>query len=233
MPTKDSTLLVIGSGPGIGRSVAVHFAKNHISHIALISRDSTRLATDAEEVRSVNSSVDIKTYAIDVADLPSLRSTLSSLNGFGTLECVFYNAARVRLSPLLEDPVEELDYDWKITNLALYETAKWAIPKLQSLAKSDTNATPSLIVTSSLLDRYPIPALYSLSMTKTAQRNLVTSLDKQFGRDGVHCALVSVGGRVDDGFQTVNRKVIAERVYALSQQKRGEWVFDQEVMEGI
>jgi hypothetical protein len=53
---------------------------------------------------------------------------------------------------------------------------------------------PSFLVTSSFLWEDPIPMLFSLSMVKASQRNLVQSLQKM--NSGVHIALLNVAGPV-------------------------------------
>jgi len=139
------------------------------------------------------------------------------------------------MAPFFEDTTDEIAYDFAITNLALYEVAKWAMPKLISLAESadDQEARPSLIVTNSLLPQYPIPALFSLSLTKAAQRNLVQSLGMEYAGKGINVALVSIGGRVDEAMNTLNPKTIAERIWAIYRRQRGDFRWDTEIMEGI
>lgn len=42
----------------------------------------------------------------------------------------------------------------------------------------------------------PWPTFFSLSLAKTAQRNLVDSLHRVYNNQGIHIGLVLVGGRV-------------------------------------
>jgi hypothetical protein len=51
-------------------------------------------------------------------------------------------------------------------------------------------------VTSSALPQYPIPQLFALSLVKAAQRNLVQSLQLQYGSEGVHIGVINVAGQV-------------------------------------
>jgi glutamate-1-semialdehyde aminotransferase len=87
--------------------------------------------------------------------------------------------------------------------------AKWAIPRLQALAKSSSLAKPSLLVTSGLLHLEPISDLFSLSLVKTAQRNLVQSLHKVYNSQGIHVGLVLVGGMVSTEAKVLNPTNIA------------------------
>jgi hypothetical protein len=76
--------------------------------------------------------------------------------------------------------------------MALYTTAQWALPLLSALKPTDK---PSILVTSSLLTQVPIPLVFSLSLVKAAQRNLVQSL--AMTNPDVHIALLNVGGQVN------------------------------------
>ena len=232
---NENYLLIVGSGPGIGLAVGRLFAQKQFNRVAIISRDSQRLEKDKQSIISAaeGKSLEVRTHSLDVAELPALRTTLDELKDFGTPECIFFNAARVRPSPLLQADTKEIEYDFQITNLALYEVAKWAMPALTSLAKSTPDARPSIIVTSSMLHIYPIPDMFSLSMTKAAQRTLVRCLSDRYAPQGVHCALISVGGVVDDKNDTVSAKTIAESIWAVYRQERGSFTFDVEVLEGI
>jgi len=121
MPAK--TLVVIGSGPGIGVSVASSFAVRNFTHIALISRDATRLEQDEDRVLTAVQErgypAQVKTWAVDICDSKALKQALEEIQDFGTLECVFFNAARVGGKPLLEEDVEDIERDFRVGSLPL------------------------------------------------------------------------------------------------------------------
>ncbi|KAK8207912.1 hypothetical protein M8818_004165 [Zalaria obscura] len=228
------TLVVLGSGPGIGVSTACAFSVRGFTHIALVSRNAERLKQDWDAVLTAIQErgypAQVKTWVCDLCDLDALRKTLKEIENFGTLECVFYNAARVAGKPLLEEKVEQVEQDFKTANLALYETACWAIPLLQK-SSSDSSRSPSIIVTSTdQLYKQPIPDLFSLSMTKAAQRNLVQSLHATYGKE-IHIALLSVGGIVSPEKKTLSPENIADEAWALYKQPKSQWQFEVEVVE--
>ena len=116
MPGK--TLLVLGSGPGIGVSVASTFAVRGFTHIALVSRDKDRLKQDQNQVLDAiqerGYSSQVKLWPCDIADLDALKSTLKEIESFGTLECVLFNAARVAGKPPLEESLESIEQDFRV-----------------------------------------------------------------------------------------------------------------------
>ncbi|KAI0432241.1 hypothetical protein F5Y09DRAFT_339899 [Xylaria sp. FL1042] len=163
--TTDRHLVLVGVGPGIGRSVACLFASKRYNNITLISRRAEQLKIEQAEVEVAARPrpVKVRTYAVDVADSGALSDALvDAETAFGKPECVYFNAARVIPSQLLNHDVKEIEYDFRLTVSALYVTAQWAMPSLQDLAKVDTSAQPALVVTGGVLHVEPDPKLFAL-----------------------------------------------------------------------
>lgn len=110
------TLIVLGIGPGIGRSVTSLFAAKRYHHVALIARRAAQLEVEKKALQeAVGTNVTIKTYVADVVDTDALTRALDDADAtLGKPECVFYNAARVLPSQLLSHDVKEIDYDFKV-----------------------------------------------------------------------------------------------------------------------
>jgi len=119
--TATPTLYVIGSGPGIGRAVAQQFSAERYARVALFARNPESLAADKEAVASSSSTgssglkPQVCTYAVDVTDSAALAKVFDQAeHDLGKPECVFYNAARVLPSKLLEHDVNDIEYDFKV-----------------------------------------------------------------------------------------------------------------------
>ncbi|RII10045.1 hypothetical protein CUC08_Gglean006035 [Alternaria sp. MG1] len=209
------TLILFGAGPGIGDNVALQFASKGIEHIILLARNTERLQNeDAPFVARSTFPVKVDTLRVDLADtksIPSVLKQLDSMTSGEDIEVVFFNAARIKPSEVLGVSVEEIDEDFKTSNLALYVIAQHYIPKLQSLAKSNSTSKPALFVTNSHLPWDPIPQLISLSLTKASQKNMVESFSRAFSDSGVHIGLIHVEGSVAPENKVLNPKTIAER----------------------
>ncbi|KAK4663763.1 uncharacterized protein QC763_503060 [Podospora pseudopauciseta] len=209
------TLLVLGSGPGIGRSVATLFASKRYNNVVLIARRAEQLEQEKKAVLStVSSQINVRTYAVDVTHTHSLLQALDDADAaFGKPDVVFYNAARVLPSALLTHPLEDVEYDFKINVSALYIVSQRYIPHLVSLAKADASSRPALIVTSSALPYHPIPQLFNLSLAKAAQRNLVQSLNLSYTPEGVHIGVINVAGQVAPEDEVRNPTRIAAKTW--------------------
>jgi NAD(P)-dependent dehydrogenase (short-subunit alcohol dehydrogenase family) len=116
MPGK--TLVVLGSGPGIGVGVASNFAVRGFTHIALVARNADRLKEDQgkvlDAIQERGYSCQVKTWPCDLTDFEALKKTLSEIESFGNLECVLFNAARVAGKPPLEESVEDIEKDFRV-----------------------------------------------------------------------------------------------------------------------
>ncbi|KAJ0114053.1 hypothetical protein J7T55_007887 [Diaporthe amygdali] len=215
MAPNDKTLIVIGSGPGIGRAVTSLFAAKRYGNVALIARRAEQLELEQKAVEeAVGAGVKVKTYALDVTNSEALLKALDDIEiQLGKPECIFYNAARVQPSELLSHDVKDIEFDFKINVSALYVVVQRELPHLIELAKHRKDAWPSIIVTSSMLPQHPVPQFFALSLAKAAQRNLVQSLSLTYASEGVHLGLINVGGPVSPEHETWNPGNIAAKAW--------------------
>lgn len=112
---SDKTLVIIGTGPGIGRSVACIFAAKRYLRVGLIARRPESLETEKLALEKAVKGVVVKTYVVDVADRDALTGAMDKVRGdLGQPECIFYNAARVTQTEALGCPLDEIEYDFKV-----------------------------------------------------------------------------------------------------------------------
>ncbi|RYP70477.1 hypothetical protein DL771_005414 [Monosporascus sp. 5C6A] len=224
----NRTLVTIGSGPGIGRAVTSLFASKRYNNVALIARRAEQLSLEKSAIEeAIGPQANVKIYALDVVDSDSLLKALKDAEAeLGKPECVFYNAARVLPSELLTHDAKDMEYDFKINVSALYVCAQRVIPRLLELAKSETEAMPALIVTSSMLPLNPIPQLFALSLVKAAQRNLMQSLSMTYATQGIHIGLINVGGPVSPTDKIWNPTNIAAKAWEWFSQSKEKPTFE-------
>ena len=112
------TLILFGAGPGIGNHTASTFATNGFTHIILLARNTQRLQTsDAAFITKAVPGAKVDTLGLDLSDLsaiPDVLSQLEKLTQGEEVEAVFFNAARIKPSGVLDVPVEEIDEDFKV-----------------------------------------------------------------------------------------------------------------------
>jgi NAD(P)-dependent dehydrogenase (short-subunit alcohol dehydrogenase family) len=114
MTSNHGAIIVIGSGPGIGRNVASYFAEQGFNEVYLLSRDPARLQQDVTFVKNNAPRAACEAIEIDLADRRKVEAALKTLDSKlqgRPLECVLYNAARVGTSKLTEGSGEEYERD--------------------------------------------------------------------------------------------------------------------------
>ncbi|KAG4028936.1 hypothetical protein MFRU_018g00460 [Monilinia fructicola] len=216
-------LFIIGTGPMIGSHIPRLFATHTFTRIALFARSPDTLTAAREFVTAAAPSVSIHRYATDVTDTAGFTHALQrAVREVGSPEVVVYNAARVSYGAFGLYKEEDLVEDFKIPNLGLYTTAKVLLPCLRALATETPDAHPALLVTSSPIIHQPLAPVFSLSMAKAAQANLVKLLIEQ-AKDEVHVALVTIAGPVSAQEPVNNPQHIATKFWELWEQKRGSW----------
>ena len=221
--SSPGPLFIVGSGPMIGSHIARLFATQSFTRIALFSRSNSNLLRDASFVTSAAPSASVSTYSADVTKHEELTATLQkAISEVGAPEVVVYNAARIQPSKFGTYSTEDIVEDFKIPNLGLYTTATVVLPHLQDLAKARPEAHPALFVTSGSIAYEPRGFVFSLSMAKAAQANMVKVLTDE-NKDVVHVALVTIGGAVSAEEEVNNPQNIAEKFWGLWEQEKGKW----------
>jgi short-subunit dehydrogenase len=115
---STSTLVVIGSGPGIGLLTATLFAAKKFNTVVLISRNNIRIQQDQKSLFNAlpsTRSVEVKTFNVDITNTKAFEKVLEDVKSIGNISCVLFNAARVAPSELLGFPEEELLRDFQVS----------------------------------------------------------------------------------------------------------------------
>ncbi|MER7369458.1 SDR family NAD(P)-dependent oxidoreductase [Nonomuraea wenchangensis] len=195
--------MIIGAGPGIGRSVARRFAAEGMP-VALVSR--TGRALDVAGARG---------YTADCADEDALRAALDAARAdLGVPDVVVYNAAIIRPDTTGEATMRAHLDAWAVNVVGALVAAAHLAPAMAGRGGG------TFIVTGGMPE--PKRQYVSLSLGKSGVRTLVTLLDQEYGPSGVHVASVTVAGPVAPG-TPFDPDDIAEHYWRLHTQPRDRW----------
>ncbi|MFF4777122.1 SDR family NAD(P)-dependent oxidoreductase [Microtetraspora fusca] len=209
--------VVIGAGPGIGRSVARRFAREGMP-IALIARTTGTLTDVAEAVSPFG--VPVVSLTADSADETALRAALDAASDeLGLPDVVVYNAAIIQPDTPGQLPARAQLDAWAVNVVGALTAAAHTAPAMAR------RGSGSFIITGGMPE--PKPQYVSLSLGKAGVRTLVTLLDQEYGPSGVHVASVTVDGPVAAG-TAFDPGDIAEHYWRLHTQPRHQW--QQEVL---
>lgn len=205
-------LFIVGVGPGIGRAVALRFAREGFD-IGLVARSQNTLesVTDALGALEVNT-VGVTAHA---ADGPALKSALGALGAqLGGPDVLVYNAAVIQADRLGDLSPEQHLHAWAV-NVVGAITAADHVSKKMAEARRGT-----ILITGGMPN--PLPEVASLSLGKAGVRALTELMAAQYGPLGIHVATVTVAGAVapDTPFDPDD---IAEHYWRLHNQSPEEW----------
>jgi len=178
--------LITGGDSGIGRAVAIAFAREG-ADVAIVHMPEEQ--EDADETigwiekagcrgRSLAGDIRDEEFATGIVD-----RTIAELGG---LDIVVLNAAYQKDRESLDDlTTEEFDRVFRTNLYGLLWTARTAVPHLQPGS--------SIIVTASIQAFNPSPHLIDYAMTKAAQVAFVKALAEQLGEEGIRVNAVAPG----------------------------------------
>ena len=221
--------LVTGAASGIGRSTAEAFAKEGVSHIALIDLDEQGIQSTSEMVESLKTG--FSKHCIDVTEEDSVEGTLNEIvDEYGSLDIAFNNAGINHPSSKFHEL--ELE-DWKEmieTNLtSVFICIKHEI---KHMLESDTGGV--IVNTSSGAGIVPAPGQAHYTAAKHGVVGLTKSVAAEYGQFGIRCNSILPGLvdtpmiRDENGELTERAKRTLERI-----SPSGELIKPEQIAETV
>ena len=212
-------LIVVGAGPGLGRSVAHRFAAEGL-RVSLIARRKRTLDSVRAAVESA--CVPVSTYLADAGNTDQLVPAIhAAVSDNGVPDVVVYNAGLVQVDGPGDLTAAEQVHAWRVNVLGVITTAVATMPLM-----ADRGAG-TFLVTGGM----PVPAAdyFSLSLGKAGVRAVTTMLAERYTPLGVHAASITIAGEIAPR-TPFDPDDIAEHYWRLHMQRRADWatefVFD-------
>lgn len=205
-------ILVVGTGPGVSRSVARRFVSDGYD-AALIGNDERPVRSVAAELEELGATV--RTAVTDVTDVDAAKEAITGVvEPFGRVDLLHFNPSAFREKDPLELEVDELLADVALGVGALLTSVQAARPYLTEGAR--------ITVTGSMAADKPWHRAASLGVQKAGVRNLVHSIDTTLRDSGVRAVSVTVRGSLaTEGPFTPDR--VAEAIHAAAHQDETDW----------
>jgi NADP-dependent 3-hydroxy acid dehydrogenase YdfG len=207
----SKVIVVIGAGPGIGKSVAEKFGQEGFS-VALISRRKEKLEELAEELREKG--IDAHAFAGDAGDAESMKDAFGQIwEKWSDVDVIHYNVAKVKRVNIAIETADGLTRDFK-TNVA-------AVMTVLNLVAVDMEkkGDGTILLTGGGLALNPDPDFGSLGIGKAAIRHLAHSLHLSLKPKNIFVGTVTVKGVVDPTDKKYAPSAIAAQFWKLYRER--------------
>lgn len=126
---KGKNVIITGAGDGIGKAVAMAFAKAG-ANIALAGRTESKLRNVAREV--CNENIDIFTVKVDVTEENGVRNMIKkTAERFGTIDIMINNAGICELSRIEDMSLEDWNKTMEIDLTGVFLCCREVIPQMK------------------------------------------------------------------------------------------------------
>lgn len=182
---QDKATVITGADSGIGRAVALAFAREGAD--VLISYLNEH--DDAKETARLVEEAGRRAVLVpgDLADPAHCRAIIDkAVQEFGRIDVLVNNAAFQMSHESIEDiPDEEWDHTFKVNISAMFHTCKAAVKHMKPGS--------SIINTTSINSDKPVPTLLAYATTKGAIANFTAGLAQLLAEKGIRANSVAPG----------------------------------------
>ena len=187
-----SVCAIVGSGEGLGKSLAATFAGNGFD-VALMSRSEQGSAAALHAARAADANAKVQYFQTDATDPASVAAAFAAIDkGMGAVEVMIYNArGGYSMIEPLDMSYADLREIYELEVVGAFAAAKAVMPAM--IAKGHGTAIFSS-ATAALRGSGRNP-LYAIG--KFGLRALTQSLTKAYAKDGVHVVHVRLDCNLD------------------------------------
>jgi NAD(P)-dependent dehydrogenase (short-subunit alcohol dehydrogenase family) len=182
---KDRVALITGGDSGIGRAVAIAFAREGADVLCSYWKEDD----DAAETKRLVEEAGRRciTVAGDIGDREHCRALVEQTAGdLGRLDVLVNNAAyQMAYETFLEIPPDELDFVFRTNVLAMFHLCQAAVPKMEPGS--------TIINTTSIQAAQPSPQLLHYAATKGAISTFTKGLAQEVAERGIRVNAVAPG----------------------------------------
>jgi NAD(P)-dependent dehydrogenase (short-subunit alcohol dehydrogenase family) len=199
--------VVVAAGPGLGRAVALRFAREGF-RIGLVARSADRLAALASDVQAAGAP-QVAVAAGDAGDEQSLRAALRTVAGeLGPATVLVFNGSAYVEGSGLTLATDDLRHVLEVGVVGALVAAQVVAPAMRQAGSG------TILLTGSVAADRASTSATAVGVAKAGLRNLALSLHKELAPAGVRVVTVTIDG-VLQGPKALDVDAIAERYWQL------------------
>jgi len=192
---QHKNAVITGAGSGIGKSVALLFARQGAA-VSLVDINEQQATAVASEIKAAGGVASV--YITDVSDQKKVMAVFEQL---GTIDILVNSAGISHIGKADTTSVEDFDRLFNVNVKGLYNCLYAAIPSMKK------NKGGVILNMSSIAALVGIPDRFAYSMTKGAVSAMTLSVAKDYLADNIRCNCISparVHTAFVDGFLAKN-----------------------------
>lgn len=185
---NQKVIAVVGIGPGLGRSIAVRFAREDF-RVALMARGESHLSEVAEAV--LGEGGEAFKIAADATDAAAVGQAFNRIRDeWGDVDVLVYNAGQFRPAGLLDMEPEVFEQSWRSNCMGAFLAAREVLPAMVNAGRG------TVILTGATAAWRGGVRFSGLAVGKFGLRALAQSMAREFGPQGVHVAHTVIDGQI-------------------------------------
>lgn len=183
------TALIVGTGPGLGLSLARRFGREGYA-VAMVARRQPVLAELAAQLESLGPR--LKTYAADATDPAAVGEVCAAtLRDLGEPSVLIYNAGSYLPGGIADITPEQFEAAWKTGCMGAFLFARALLPAMADAGRG------TVLLTGATAALRGGKGFATLAVPKFGLRALAQSMAREYGPQGVHVAHVVIDGQID------------------------------------
>ncbi len=189
MSEESRVAAIVGVGPGLGRALALRFARGG-HRIALLARREESLGPVQAELGAAGHAS--RRFSCDAGDETSVREAFDRVRDeLGAPDVLVYNAAAFQLGGVLDLSTRDFEQAWRANCLGGFLSARAVLPAMLERGRGTilfSGATASLRGSA---------RFGGVAVGKFGLRALAQSMARELGPKGIHVAHVVIDGQID------------------------------------
>lgn len=175
----NKTALITGAGSGIGKAVALLFARQG-AQVHLVDLNEEALRAVEQQIKGENGSVTV--HVCDVTVQEGVRSVFAAI---GRIDVLVNSAGISHIGRADTTSEEDFDRVYRVNVKGIYNCLHEALPIMKSAGKG------VILNMASIANHVGLPDRFAYSMSKGAVYAMTLSVAKDYIRDGIRCNCIS------------------------------------------
>ena len=184
-PPTQMRAIITGASSGIGKAVALAFAKSGID-VALVSRSLQKLEAVASAARDAG--VEAKAYTVDLADVATVKQQISAIaDDFGAVNILVNNAGMGYTNSLENTSLSDWQQVITLNLTSIFQCIQGILPHMRQ------QSVGTIINVASIAAKNPFPEWGAYGVSKAGVIALTKTLAIEERPHGIRAVVISPG----------------------------------------